>query len=66
MTKRKTVRDEFEEYWLLNIYQPYLRRRGLPASRWLERDDIWGKGGYAQPSVHNEWVAFKAGRRSKR
>jgi len=28
---------------------------------WFKRDDIWGAPGYAQPCVHFDWLAFKAG-----
>ena len=62
MTKRKTTRGRFEAHWRRRM------RRVMPEVRsevWLERDDIWGAGSYAQPLVHFAWLAFKAGYRAR-
>lgn len=52
-----TLRERFEAY--------YMRRHPDTAKRaevWFQRDDLlWGEAGYAQPVVHFEWLAYRAG-----
>lgn len=50
------LRATFETWW-----KGEHSEEDYPRDRWLVWDDVWGEDGYRQPSVHFEWLAFKAG-----
>lgn len=56
--KPKSARQIFEDMWRKNHRRSFERTN---PPNWFERDDIWGRGGYAQPAVHYDWLYFKAG-----
>lgn len=47
----------FESYWKKKASDVPSRQHRI----FLKKDDIWGEPGYAQPAVHFDWLAFRAG-----
>jgi hypothetical protein len=60
LKRKRTLREHFERYWKTAYHG-----RSYKRSVWLERDDIWQSGGYAQPVTNSEWNAFQAGYRAR-
>lgn len=56
---KRTLRELFEAWWKSkNPRDEYNREI------WLKRDDIWERGGYAQPTTNWSWRDFRAGYRA--
>lgn len=60
-----SIREQFERYWN-RTHVDELARATITGTKWLERSDLWGKGGYMQPVVHHDWRTFRAGYLAKR